>query len=417
MTEALIQMNVSRKALLAGIFAICFGAADAQELRFKTEVGGDWQWPDVASLETSLGFPTMQTARASLRAMADGDAFGLQWELHGTLVTRSGDAASLRNMLSGMGASPPPATLFDFNGQRFSGDTETSWSLDRANVTWTSDTFVLRVGRQAITWGNGLVFSPSDVVAPFSPNSPDRSYKTGTDMIYAQYLLESGADIQAVYIPRPLTAGGAVSDDASTYALRGYANAGNFDLTVTLARDRGEWVVGLGGSGSVGEGALKADVVVWDPTGGTIDPSWVINYSNFASLGDLGFSYFVENYRNGFGVAADTAVSDLPSTLASRMSTGQVFFAGRSFWAGGLQAFVTPDLMISPTVIMNSDDQSALLSLSANYTLGDNTDISLNYSKPFGANGTEFGGRETTSGGGIYVGPPESVSVKISQFF
>lgn len=410
-------MSAFKTLIVSCVLAGYAGGVLAQELRFKVELGSDLQWPDGSSLETALGFSSLQTNRAGLRAMVDAELLGGQFELHGAVNRVNGDNIALQSALAGMSPSSPPATLFDLSGENIAGDTALQWGIDRLNLTWTTDSFVFKVARQAITWGNGLVFSPSDVVAPFSPNAIDRSYKTGTDMIYAQYLFDNGADLQAVYIPRPEIVGGTVSADASTTALRGYANVGGLDVTAMLAKDRGDLVFALGGSGALGEGALKGDIVLWDPLGGSIDPSWVVNYSNFASFGDLGFSYFVEAYQNGFGTASDTTLSALPVTLSSRMATGQVFFAGRHFWAAGAQAFVTQDLMLAPTVIVNADDRSALLSVTANYTLGDNTDVSLNYSNPFGADGTEFGGRETSLGSGNFVGPSRSLSLTISHFF
>ena len=68
--------------------------------------------------------------------------------------------------------------------------------LDRLSATWSSDKLVVRIGRQAITWGNGLVFSPMDIVNPFDPTAVDTEYKPGDDMIYAQYLRNNGDDIE-----------------------------------------------------------------------------------------------------------------------------------------------------------------------------------------------------------------------------
>ena len=49
-----------------------------------------------------------------------------------------------------------------------------------------TDHVVMRFGRQAITWGNGLVFNAMDIFNPFDPAAVDKEYKTGDDMIYGQ---------------------------------------------------------------------------------------------------------------------------------------------------------------------------------------------------------------------------------------
>ena len=60
--------------------------------------------------------------------------------------------------------------------------------LDRLSVGYTTDHTVWRFGRQAISWGNGMIFSPMDIFNPFDPAAVDKEYKTGDDMLYGQYL-------------------------------------------------------------------------------------------------------------------------------------------------------------------------------------------------------------------------------------
>ena len=74
--------------------------------------------------------------------------------------------------------------------------------LDRLNVSWTGARTVLRFGRQAISWGNGLLFNPLDVFNPFDPAAVDTEYKTGDDMLYGQYLFDNGHDLQGVAVVR-----------------------------------------------------------------------------------------------------------------------------------------------------------------------------------------------------------------------
>jgi hypothetical protein len=64
--------------------------------------------------------------------------------------------------------------------------------LDRLNVGYTTDHTAWRFGRQAISWGNGMIFTPMDVFNPFDPAAVDKEYKTGDDMLYGQYLFDSG---------------------------------------------------------------------------------------------------------------------------------------------------------------------------------------------------------------------------------
>ena len=60
----------------------------------------------------------------------------------------------------------------------------------------------LRFGRQALSWGNGLFYAPMDLVNPFDPAAIDTEYKAGDDMLYLQYLQDSGNDLQAAVVVR-----------------------------------------------------------------------------------------------------------------------------------------------------------------------------------------------------------------------
>ena len=74
--------------------------------------------------------------------------------------------------------------------------------IDRLWLEFTGEELVLRVGRQAISWGNGILFSAFDLFNPFSPTEIDTDYKPGDDLIYSQLLLPGGGDIQALIVAR-----------------------------------------------------------------------------------------------------------------------------------------------------------------------------------------------------------------------
>jgi hypothetical protein len=88
--------------------------------------------------------------------------------------------------------------------------------LDRLWLGYANDKTVLRIGRQAISWGNGLFFSPMDIVNPFDPTQIDTEYKAGDDMLYAQFLRDSGDDVQAAAVFRRNPMNGDVESDEGT---------------------------------------------------------------------------------------------------------------------------------------------------------------------------------------------------------
>jgi len=82
---------------------------------------------------------------------------------------------------------------------------------------------------------------------PFDPAAIDTEYKTGDDMLYAQYLLDSGDDVQAVWVGRR-DQDDDVDADVSSLAFKyhRFSEASEFDLLVAEHYD--ESIVALGGS-------------------------------------------------------------------------------------------------------------------------------------------------------------------------
>lgn len=407
------MIHVSKTAVLALVLTASAGFA---ETRYKLNGGFSYLDPSATSIEAGMGYDTLSTFGGGLRVMHDGAEGELRFETHLNLVTQIGDAVSLAKLLP---ATPtPPATLFDMS-ESFDLGTEGTLTavIDRANISYTTDQTVLKLGRQAITWGQGTVFHPGDLVAPFSPLAIDTSYKTGVDMVYGQYLFDNGADIQAIYVPRAATAGGAIDRDSSTFAMRGFTTIGATDLTLTLAEDRGDRAVALGFSGALGALGVKGEIVDWSLASGTAEPSWVLSAMGFGSLGEWSTTYFAEIYHNGFGVSASTPMDALPAPLMKKMAAGHVFYPGKDFIALGGSIAPSPELSLAPSAIISFEDRSALLGLSGNYVLGDNADLSFALFAPVGADGTDFGGRETSAGSGVYMGASPSVSIVATQYF
>jgi hypothetical protein len=71
--------------------------------------------------------------------------------------------------------------------------------LDRLSLTWQPDWGVVRIGRQAVTWGSGFIFNPFDLFNPFAPTDIIRDYKMGDDMLNAQFTADDIGDFQFLY--------------------------------------------------------------------------------------------------------------------------------------------------------------------------------------------------------------------------
>jgi hypothetical protein len=104
--------------------------------------------------------------------------------------------------------------------------------LDRLAVKHTTDKTVVRFGRQAITWGNGLIYNVVDIFNPFDPAAVDKEFKTGDDMLYGQVLRSSGDDVQGVLVfRRSLVTGDVEAEDSSlAFKYHGLTGQGEYDV-------------------------------------------------------------------------------------------------------------------------------------------------------------------------------------------
>jgi len=135
-------------------------------------------------------------------------AGGWSWHADYQLLARQGDQLELQQQtsLNRFGNSALPEDdlrLFDLTHRITDHDDRvTTHRLDRLYLSHTTDKTVVNFGRQAVSWGNGLIYNPVDFFNPFDPAAIDTEYKTGDDMLYSQYLLDSGDDLQAVWVVR-----------------------------------------------------------------------------------------------------------------------------------------------------------------------------------------------------------------------
>ncbi len=187
--------------------------------------------------------------------------------------------------------------------------------LDRVNVGYTGDRTVIRFGRQAISWGNGLLFTPMDILNPFDPATVDKEYKSGDDMLYGQYLLTNGNDIQAVAVVRRNPLNGEVEQDSSSTALKYHGVWASNEYDLLLAEHYGETLIGLGASTDFGGAVWRGDLVWNDTDSGSvisavagISYSWVLREHNWTGF----LEYFTMVSARPMGI---TPCLVLPPTL------------------------------------------------------------------------------------------------------
>jgi hypothetical protein len=290
--------------------------------------------------------------------------------------------------------------------------------LDRLSLEYASRNAVLRVGRQAISWGNGLIFSPMDIVNPFDPTAVDTEYKAGDDMIYGQYLFSSADDVQFAHVLRRDLSTGDPASRAGTTAIKYHGIRGDSEYDVLIAKSYDELTVGLGGNKSLGGAVWRGDVVVTDTDSGN-EFQLVTNLSYSWMFADKNMSGVIEYYFNGFGQDSDgydpVSISQ-NDNLALRLERGEVFTVGRHYLAGGVLIEMTPLWTLTPNLFVNLDDGSALFQTTTRYSLGDNSDFLAALNIPLGPSGTEFGGIRSGQAG-TYFSTDWSLFAQFAWYF
>ena len=290
--------------------------------------------------------------------------------------------------------------------------------LDRLSIGYTSEKTVLRFGRQALSWGNGLFYAPMDLVNPFDPSSVDTEYKAGDDMLYLQYLQDTGADLQGAYVIRRNVLSGDVESNAATSALKYHGFAGETEYDVLVAEHYGDQVIGIGIGRGIGGAQWSADFVVTDTDRDTY-VQWVTNISYSWVLADKNMSGALEYHFNGFGQKdGEYAAQALPENpdLLARLARGEMFTVGRHYVAGSVLIELTPLWTISPTILSNVEDPSALFQLISNYSLSDNATLLGSLNLPLGKSGSEFGGIEVAVPG-QYLSTGSGLFVQLAWYF
>ncbi len=183
-------------------------------------------------------------------------------------------------------------------------------------------------------------------------------------MLYAQYLRDNGDDLQGAVVFRrdPLT--GDADADAGTIALKYHGFAGDNEYDLLVAEDRDRTVVGAGGTRSIGGAILRGDLVVTNEPGDT----------RVEFVGNISYSWtWAEKNVSG---AAEYYYDD----------------GDNHYLAGSLMVEMSPLWILTPTLVANVEDPSALLQVITQYSLSDNMTFLGSLNVPLGADGTEFGG-------------------------
>jgi hypothetical protein len=361
-----------------------------------------------------------------LRLKAENRRGSWDFAAHYELLALDGDTLSARRSVAAAGIPFTGAVsglpddrrrLFDLTHAIMDrGRQAVVHRLDRLSVGYGSTRQTLRFGRQAVSWGNGLVFQPLDFVNPFSPVAIDKDYKTGDDMLYGQWLVGEKDDLQAILLPRRDPATHHVEGNQSTYAVKFRARLAGIDVDLLAARHFSENLAGVGVVKSIGGAVWRLDTSFTDLDNGDSATSLVTNLDYSWMWGGKNIYGYIEYFRNGMG-ETDRASYVVPSAeLSARIARGELFTLARDYAALGLQVELTPLINLHTNLIANLNDGSKYLQLRGVYDWQQDVQLMAGLNLPSGSRGTEYGG-VPVAGSSVFVSSGRVVYVRGGYYF
>ena len=283
--------------------------------------------------------------------------------------------------------------------------------FDRFALKYRTSRWAVTVGRDAVSWGSGVVFHPMDLFNPFAPTTVDQDYKAGDDLIRIERLFDDGSDLEMLVVARY----GDVEDDTASVAFKYRTLMGSSELDLLAARHYGGEAAGLGLRVPIGGALVRSDLVAADDgEGWTL--SGVVNVDYSFPVAQSSVYVFAEYFRNGFGVADLPDDLDLlPDALTDRLGRGEAFTLMRDYVAVGAQfrwhALVNQHI----SVIANLQDASKVVQTAVGYDASDAVRLQVGLIKPMGGRGDEFG--RLGVGDGLTVGGGARGYLRLVYFF
>jgi hypothetical protein len=285
-------------------------------------------------------------------------------------------------------------SLIDLSSQIKQGQDSLAYHrLDRFNLSIDNNFGRVVLGRQATTWGNGLVFNPMDIFNPFSPYDSDRDYKQGEDLAYFETFFNNGDDLQLLYVPRRDLEDGDIKFSESSIAAKYHLYLDNLELDFMTSKHYEDIVTGLGLVRTVKNAVLRSDVIYTFAGGDmeedflsfiiNMDYSWIWFKKNFYGL--------IEYHYSGIGIDNDYSTIFTDYDISTRISRGEIYGLGVNYLNSNLQIEINPLLNFNVLIIANINDPSYLIQPLFTYSILQNLEVKFGANVAVGGRDDEYG--------------------------
>lgn len=419
-----------RPALLGLCVMLCGGAA----LAGSSEFTGYWKSfvsvTDVRDSYRRLGLTdddyladAVERVRLKLQyAPAESVAFGAHYEAR----AHWGDSVTLRRRLEETGAgdalaAPERRRFMELEGDIVDEDFVTvTHGFDRLWARIEPDRRVqLTAGRQAVSWGTGLIWNPMDLFAAFSPTEIDREEKLGVDVARLVVQALPGLSVDVVAEPLDLDEHWTMDAEDSSLAARLGTHVGEYDLHLCGGSVQSDMVLGGDFVGYLADAGFRGEALyTWTEEGDQRD--------YFRGLLGLDYSFAarwdpyvaLEYFHNGLGTddPDDYAARRMETSVRRVFERGIAYNVGREYVGGTLRLQPSALVTVQSMTLANLLDGSLREFATLGWSMSESSDLILGADFGFGRPSGEFTGWKDEDSG-VEIGVPDLYYLYLKYYF
>ena len=288
-------------------------------------------------------------------------------DLHQRLLWSMQSAEPLLASGVGIGATAAPDRTLDLSTSIIDEDgLSLNHDVDRLALRFYANEADVAIGRQAITWGNSLLFPVVDIWNVFSPFELDDTEKRGIDAIRVITSFGYTTEVEFVVADR-----GEIEDLSGGVRASFYLDSG--DVYAAGGKTWDEVFLATGYSHYLDRWSLRAEgFLPFDYDDGELDlPRLTLGADYLSNDGMLSF----EAHFNGAGAEPDRYLEDIADSEPH--SRGEVYLLGRLY--GGISGFyqITELLVFQSAALINVLDPSVIFTPTFAYSLAQDIDVAF----------------------------------------
>ncbi len=293
----------------------------------------------------------------------------LKFQLHhvGNVTLGGTGAAAVQGFGTGVGLTAPETVDLSWEADLSGDSVQVIGITDRASITVSRPGVDVVLGRQPISFGSGLFFTPMDLVNPFTPTTIDTEYKPGVDALRVDgyFGMTGKLTLVAAYA-------GDWDPEGMVFAAHGQGTLGVTDLGGLVGYVHGEPVFGLTTVTSAGPIGIHADATVTLPADEDVFVRAVTG-ADWRPTGTTTLSG--ELYLQTFGTTDPDEYLIVAQT--DRFARGEVWNFGVAYGAVSWAQEITPLITSNLAVIGNLTDASAMVAPNLSWSVSENASLGV----------------------------------------